>query len=349
MQVNDPTLPFEFHHIQLGNFAFEGLNNCYVVGMESDATTTLIDTGDAYPSTETALRDQLATLGLGFEDIEQVLLTHWHEDHTGLAGAIQAESGATVRVHEADASLITDETRADAAMQARLKALLAEWGLPGAASTELLDVIEDPEAAGIPSKVTPFTDGERFNIGSMVLNAVALPGHTAGLTGFSFETERGTELFSSDALLPYYTPNVGGADIRVKNALAAYLETLTGIVERGYVRAWPGHRGAIVDPGGRAADIIAHHRQRTERIVAVLRDGSATPWTVSARLFGNLSHIHILHGPGEVHAHLEHLESANVVEGSGTPREYRLVDQEPSVDTLFPDVGYAATDIVAED
>jgi hydroxyacylglutathione hydrolase len=348
VQVDDHTVPFEFGHVQLGNFAFEGLNNCYVLGTEPDATTTLVDTGDAYPSTETELREQLGMLGLEFEDIEEVLLTHWHEDHTGLAGAIQAESEATIRVHEADAPLIADVTGAHTAMRARLETLLAEWGLPNAASTELLEVLDDSEAAGIPPEVTPFTDGDRFDIGSMVLEAVALPGHAAGLAGFRFNTDRGTELFSSDALLPYYTPNVGGADIRVENALAAYLETLTGIVEHGYARAWPGHRGAIVDPAGRAADIIVHHRQRTERIVDVLRDGPATPWEISARLFGGLSHIHILHGPGEAHAHLEHLESANVIKASGTPREYELVDKELTVDTLFPDVGYAPAELVID-
>jgi hydroxyacylglutathione hydrolase len=345
----DPTLPFAFGHVTLGNFAFEGLNNCHVLGLEPDATTTLVDTGDAYPSTEAELRDGLADLGIGFADVERVFLTHWHEDHTGLAGAIQAESGATVHVHEADAPLVAGDEDARAAMRERMEGLLERWGMPDASREELLGFMDGAEAGGDPPEVTPFGNGETFDLGSLTLEAVHLPGHAAGLSGFTFESDRGTELFSGDALLPYYTPNVGGADVRVEGALAAYLETLTGVVEADYARAWPGHRGAIVDPAGRAADIVAHHRHRTERVVDVLRDGPADPWTVSAELFGDLSSIHILHGPGESHAHLEHLETAGIVAGSGTPREYELLETEPDLDALFPDVGYAPEELVADD
>ncbi|MFC7227506.1 MBL fold metallo-hydrolase [Salinirubellus salinus] len=336
-------------HVTLGNFAFEGLNNCYVLGLEPDATTTLVDTGDAYPATEAELRDGLADLGLEFADVERVFLTHWHEDHTGLAGTVQEESGASVHVHEADAPLVSGDEDARAAMRERMESMLARWGMPDASREELLGFMDGTEASGDPPEVTPFAGGERFDLGSVTLEPVPLPGHAAGLSGFTLESDRGTELFSGDALLPYYTPNVGGADVRVEGALAAYLETLTGIVEADYARAWPGHRGAIVDPAGRAADIVAHHRHRTERVVDVLRDGPADPWTVSAELFGDLSSIHILHGPGESHAHLEHLESAGVVAGSGTPREYELVEPEPDLDALFPDVGYAPEELVADD
>jgi len=197
--------------------------------------------------------------------------------------------------------------------------------------------------------VTPFTDGDRFDLGPVTLEAVHLPGHADGLSGFAFETERGTELCAGDALLPYYTPNVGGADVRIDGALAAYLEALTGIVDAGYARAWPGHRGAIADPAGRAADIVHHHRERTGRVLEVLRGGPADAWTVSAELFGELSSIHILHGPGESDAHLEHLESAGLVRGSGEPREYELLETAPDLDALFPDVGYAPEELVADD
>jgi len=38
--------------------------------------------------------------------VDAIALTHWHPDHAGLAGEIQAESDADVYVHEADASLV---------------------------------------------------------------------------------------------------------------------------------------------------------------------------------------------------------------------------------------------------
>jgi hypothetical protein len=136
-------------------------------------------------------------------------------------------------------------------------------------------------------------------------------------------------------LLPHYTPNVGGADVRVERPLANYLDTLERIINEGFVRAWPGHRDPIGDPAGRARDIITHHRERTENVLAVLREhGPATAWTVSAHLFGDLSAIHILHGPGEAYAHLEHLSAHGIVER--TEERYRLLGSAPDLDELFP-------------
>jgi hydroxyacylglutathione hydrolase len=335
--MTDPGLPFTLGAVQLGNNAFEGSNNCYVIGADTDRTT-LVDTGIAMPDVERDLREGLAEYDLGFADIDQVLLTHWHMDHVGLAGTVQAESDCVVRAHEADAGLIGGDEAAEAESEATLERLVEEWGVPEAPREELFAFLEMGEGgAGDPPDVTPFEAGESFDAGGTTLEAVHLPGHSAGLTGFAFDGRDGRELFSGDALLPYYTPNVGGADTRVDRPLARYLDTLAGIVETGHTRAWPGHRGPIVDPVGRAADIVVHHRERTGRIVDHLRaSGPADPWSVSAHLFGDLSNIHILHGPGEAYAHLQHLADAGVVERDG--RRYALADGTANLDELFPDV-----------
>jgi len=132
-------------------------------------------------------------------------------------------------------------------------------------------------------------------------------------------------VFSGDTLLPVYTPNVGGADVRVDRPLEKYLRALRGMVDADYDRAWPGHRDPIADPTGRAQYIIDHHEERSWRVLDALdRTGPCDTWTVSAELFGELDSIHILHGPGESYAHLEHLEREGTVVREG--REYRLAD-----------------------
>jgi len=86
--------------IQLGNTVFEGENDVYLLDGE---TTALVDTGVALPDVRGELEAGLAEYGLGFADVDAIALTHWHPDHAGLAGEIQAESDADVYVHEADA------------------------------------------------------------------------------------------------------------------------------------------------------------------------------------------------------------------------------------------------------
>ncbi len=338
--MSDPRLGFELGVLSLGGAAFEGENSIYLLGLESDAPTTLIDTGIASRESRRGLRKGLDRYGTSMSAIDQILLTHHHGDHSGLAGEIQAESGCSVFVHEADAPLVEKDETAMSAQSDRLRRTIDAWGMPGVKRDELLSYLDSAEQRDSRSpEVTSFTEGETFDIGPVRLRAVHMPGHTLGLTGFAFDETDGEEVFSGDALLPYYTPNVGGADVRVDGALDAYLETLSGIVERGYARAWPGHRGPIIDPAGRAADIVLHHRERTERVLSVLESGPATPWEVSAELFGSLSSIHILHGPGEAFAHLEHLESAGIVSREG--RTFERIDPDPDLESWFPDVSPA--------
>ncbi|GAB7010232.1 MBL fold metallo-hydrolase [Halorubrum trueperi] len=350
--------------IQLGNTVFEGENDVYLLDGE---TIALVDTGVALPDAREDLETGLAEYGVAFADVDAIALTHWHPDHAGLAGEIQAASDADVYVHEADAPLVDGTETPLFADHDLQRETFDRWGMPADDRDRLTDFFASVSAdlSGRPADVTPIADGDAIDAGGVGLEAVHLPGHTAGLTGFAFDprevpghepvggagsgadrdpnrepTATGgstapEELFAGDALLPRYTPNVGGADVRVDRPLAAYARSLARIVDRDFDAAHPGHRERIDDPSRRAAEVLDHHRHRTRRVLSVLADdGPATAWEVSAALFGDLVDIHVLHGPGEAFAHLDHLADAGVVEPDGTA--YHLVDPDPDVDALFP-------------
>ena len=351
----DASRSTDVKRIQLENAVFEGRNDVYLI---EAGVTALVDTAVATPDVRADLREGLAEHGVAFADVDAVVLTHWHPDHAGLAGEIQAAGGAEVFVHEADAPLVDGRDVPLPADPTAQRETFERWGMPAAARDRLRAFFE-AEATGLggpDAAVTTVTDGATVSLGAATLEAVHLPGHTAGLCAFAFDPRAlsgrdaaetdgsaGTpgkrddgseEAFTGDALLPRYTPNVGGADVRLSDPLAAYADSLARIVGRDWDAAHPGHRERIDEPSRRAAAILEHHRRRTRRVIDVLAADAATAWEVSAALFGDLDGIHTLHGPGEAFAHLDHLASAGVVERDGTA--YRLVDPEPDVGRLFP-------------
>ena len=323
------------HRIRLENTVFEGRNNAYLL---DGAPTTLVDTGVATERGRAELSAGLAERDVDFADVDRVLLTHWHADHAGLAGAIQREGDATVAVHALDAPLVAGDREATRAEEDRRARRFAEWGIPEERLADLhrtLDVHADLWSD--PPRVEPFEDGDTFRAGALTLEAVHLPGHAAGLSAFVFERDGRREAFVGDAILPKYTPNVGGADVRVERPLERYVESLARIVGLDLHRAWPGHRDPIDDPTARARTILDHHRERTRRVVDVLREhGPCDAWAVSAHLFGELVDIHVLHGPGEAYAHLDHLRAHGVAVRDETNR-YELVDGDADVASLFPE------------
>jgi glyoxylase-like metal-dependent hydrolase (beta-lactamase superfamily II) len=331
--------------ISLSNHAFEGNNNVYLF---DGPETVLIDSGDRMDSTREHLRERLAAHDVTFADVDRIFLTHWRGAHTGLAGEIQAAGGAEVYVHAEDAPLVEGDDDAWDEMFELQERYFDAWAMPEAKQAVLLDRRMGADALGTTPDVTTFEDGDVFTFAGAdcerELRVVHASGHAKGLSLFEFDgdaaADGGTdgapgdpashEVFSGDALLPVYTPNVGGADVRVDRPLEKYLRALRRIVDAGYARAWPGHRDPIDDPADRASFIVHHHEDRAWRVLDTLRRlGPTDTWTVSAELFGELESIHILHGPGESYAHLEHLERAGEVvreEADDGVWQYELAD-----------------------
>lgn len=72
--------------IPLDNTEFEGNNNAYL--LQSDGTVALVETGVDRQVARDPLENALADAGVSVADIDAIALTHWHPDHSGLAGEL---------------------------------------------------------------------------------------------------------------------------------------------------------------------------------------------------------------------------------------------------------------------
>lgn len=124
----------------------------------------LVDTGRVGDGE--AIAAALRDWGLDREALTEVVLTHWHADHTGAAAEIGRWPGVQVLAHRADAPVIRGDREGDQPVFTD-----AEYALHSQVADDL------PEAP--PARVDRELDDGEFLPG---LNAwvIATPGHTSG-------------------------------------------------------------------------------------------------------------------------------------------------------------------------
>lgn len=285
----------------------EGENSTYVLREQG----LLIDPGPPGDEAWETLRVGLKTAEISLTTIDRIVVTHWHADHAGLAPRLAEAADATVHMHETDAPLVGDYASERATRVERDAARLAEWGAPD-------EVVSHVRSADTPSPlpeaypVRSHEDGDRIGPGRLIHT----PGHTAGHLALAVDEA----LFVGDAILPTYTPNVGGSDTRMKRALATYLDTLDRLEERELttdsgreMAVYPGH-GSDLNARERIETIRRHHEQRIENVLGVVDEHNPiTPWTVARELFGEMRRIHAKMGAGEAAAHLAYMAEAEMV------------------------------------
>src|SRR3954451_12403819 len=137
---------------------------------------TLIDTGPCDDEALSALEAGLRRSGVRLEDLELVLVTHHHLDHSGLAATIAARSGARIAAYERAAAYGAHSDERGEADRRFSLALMRHHGVPET-------VIADTEAFWeyLRRQSHPFTaevvlaDGEHIHAGGRDLHVVARP------------------------------------------------------------------------------------------------------------------------------------------------------------------------------
>lgn len=252
---------------------------------------TLVDTGPGTPEAFAALEQQLGEHGVTVEEIELVLVTHHHLDHSGLAARIRELSGAQIAAHKGTARWVRDYHERAAHERRFTLTLMAAHGVPEqlvAASEPFFDYITDAGTAFETDHV--LVDGDTIRAGGRTLRVVFRPGHSATDTLFVDDLAR--EAFVGDHLLATITsgaelvPTELPGDER-RRALLEYLSNLRATAVMQLETCYSGHGPTIHDHRQLIDERMAFHSDRLDRIAEHVHAGCATAFDVARRLWSD--------------------------------------------------------------
>ena len=267
---------------------------------------TLVDTGVRNPESHAALAAALEELGYGFEDLQRVLLTHFHGDHLGQAETLRrAAPGLEVWCHEDEAEMCEHFSAERDENVEGTDRLFRDFGVPEALRARQRAererwVTQDPlcDATRIDRRLR---GGDAVPFKGFSLQVIHAPGHTPGHCLYH-EPDTGA-LLTGDHLMGNavpYTDNFlleGAPDPhdalrrppRFKG-LPLYLAGLRALRRQRFRMLLPAHGGVLEHPGRAIDEAMLFYQVRIQRIERALRGaaaarGWATAWEIWEQLF----------------------------------------------------------------
>jgi glyoxylase-like metal-dependent hydrolase (beta-lactamase superfamily II) len=250
--------------------------------LTGDGAAVVVDPGWNSDEGADALFAGLAECGVEPSAVTGVLVTHVHPDHHGLSGRLAAASGAWIGMHADDAALLTAAgdtvaRRAGDAPWLRRNGV-PESDVPGLTYTGRADDLFPTMAHASRA----LADGELVDLPGRRVRAVWTPGHTPG--HLCFHDEDADRLLTGDHLLPRISPNIGTHPGDHDPPLARYLQSLRRLRSYDSAEALPAHEWRFEGVAARADQLLAHHQERCDEVLAVLADGPKSAWDTASVL-----------------------------------------------------------------
>jgi glyoxylase-like metal-dependent hydrolase (beta-lactamase superfamily II) len=216
-----------------------GVSNFYLI--EENGKLVLVDAGG--PKDWSRLTRAVTALGRALPDLDAVILTHAHSDHTGFAEQARTTASTRVWVHASDSDMARTGEVGPRDGKATSYLLRPEfyktlWILTRAGSTKIIPVKE----------VSTFGDGETLDVPGRP-RAVHAPGHTPGSAALFFESRRvlltGDTLVTRNPLTGRVGPQIMPSGLNTDSAEALRsLDNLAGITAdvllAGHGEPWTG-------------------------------------------------------------------------------------------------------------
>lgn len=292
-----------------------GRVNTYLI---EDEPLTLIDSGPNSGKALDELERELGALGHRIEDLELIVLTHQHIDHTGLVDILAKRSGAEVAAIDLLGPFLARYSE-DAELDDRHAAdLMRAHGIPDEVVTALRSVSASFRAWGGQATVTrELADGEVIELRDRRLEVQLRPGHSPSDTLF-WDADRRI-LIGGDHLIAHISSNpliarpLDGSSERPR-ALLTYLESLRRTRELEAEIVLPGHGEPITDHAELIGRRFAMHDRRAEKLYELIREQPMSAHQLAQRLWGNVAVTQAFLTLSEVIGHMDLLAEQGRVE-----------------------------------
>lgn len=193
---------------------------------------------------------------VGGRDVSHICVTHTHRDHSPAADILKAETGAVT-----------------CGFGPHPTGCAEDGG--GAPVEDGADLVFSPDRR--------LADGDVIEGIGWTIEAVHTPGHMSNHMCYAL---RGQDLmFTGDHLMAWATSVISPPD----GCLAAYMSSLSKLLDRDERRYLPSHGPEITDPKRVVRAHMDHRRARDRQIVSRLEDrGGATPTQLVADIYEGL-------------------------------------------------------------
>lgn len=284
--------------------------NSYLLKGKENGRDLLIDTGFRREECREALFAGLRALGSSPERLD-ILLTHLHSDHTGLA---REAAGADSRIYISgtDLEILKDGFTPERPL--RLAAQFRAGGFPEdeMKKTQALNPAIRYKLDQVDERFIPIEAGWNYTVGDYTLEMISVPGHTPG--NAMFWAEKQGIMFMGDHILFDISPNITSW-LESEDSLGDYLDSLRRARKYPVHLALPGHR-KTGDYAARIEALLAHHERRLAETEALLAEypgmtayeaAGKMRWKIRAASWEEFPPSQKWFAVGECMAHLDYL------------------------------------------
>jgi len=288
--------------------------NCYFI--RGEERELLIDTGFRSAACHELLTKALSEL-CSRPERRDILLTHMHSDHSGLANDFVGE-GRHIYMSRRDTQYLRGVLEGNY-LEQRLNRFVSE-GFPREMREAILtqNPTEMKELEFIGNNFRELDDGDILQVGDYTLQTILVPGHTPGSCMFWLKEQE--LMFTGDHVLFDISPNIT-CWTDTEDTLGDYLEHLKRAGKYRVRLALPGHRetGRYQE---RIDTLIEHHQERLDEIVEIVKAvpgltaydiAGQMKWRIRSRSWDTFPVVQKWFAVGECIAHMDYLTKRELI------------------------------------